>query len=68
VLGASDKLAKLHAMRDELTLLWSRSSHTREQLLAQLQDWCHRAESSGVRHLQELSVHLRRVTLKAQTN
>ncbi len=65
VLGASDKLAKLHAMRDELALLWSRSNHTREQLLAQLQDWCLRAETSGVKHLQELSIHLRRVSLKA---
>jgi stearoyl-CoA desaturase (Delta-9 desaturase) len=65
VLAASDKLAKLHAMRDELALLWARSSQSREQLLQQLQDWCHRAESSGVRHLQELSVYLRRVSLKA---
>jgi stearoyl-CoA desaturase (Delta-9 desaturase) len=65
VLGASDKLAKLHAMRDELATLWARSSQTREQLLAQLQDWCQRAENSGVRHLQEMSVYLRRVSLKA---
>jgi stearoyl-CoA desaturase (delta-9 desaturase) len=64
VLGASDKLAKLHAMRDELATLWARSSQTREQLLAQLQDWCQRAENSGVRHLQEMSVYLRRVSLK----
>jgi stearoyl-CoA desaturase (delta-9 desaturase) len=52
-------------MRDELATLWARSSQTREQLLAQLQDWCQRAENSGVRHLQEMSVYLRRVSLKA---
>ena len=64
VLSASDRLAKLHAMRDELAQLWARSSHSREHLLSQLQDWCHRAEHSGVRHLQDLSVYLRRVSLK----
>lgn len=64
VLGASSKLAQLHAMRDELSLLWARSSASREQLLAQLQDWCARAEASGVKHLQELSVYMRRVALK----
>ena len=65
VLSASDGLAKLHAMRDELSQLWARSSHSREHLLTQLQDWCKRAENSGVRHLQDLSLHLRRVSLKA---
>jgi stearoyl-CoA desaturase (delta-9 desaturase) len=64
VLGASDKLAQLYAMRNELTLLWARSSQTREQLLMQLQNWCKRAEDSGIQHLQDLSVHLRRVALK----
>lgn len=64
VLGASDKLAKLYSMRNELALLWSRSNHTREQLLHQLQHWCKQAEDSGIQHLQDLSVYLRRVALK----
>lgn len=58
-LAHSPKLAKLHAMREELAAIWARSSYTTEQLLKHLQDWCQRAEESGVRQLQELSMRMR---------
>jgi len=58
-LAASPRLALLHQMREELNALWARSNATREQLLAQLESWCQRAEASGVRSLQELSLRLR---------
>jgi len=48
VLNQSKELATVYAMRQDLAALWARSSATKEQLLAQLQDWCHRAESSGI--------------------
>ncbi len=35
-------------MRQELAALWERSTESSEQLLARLQDWCHRAEASGI--------------------
>ena len=47
------------AMRDELIALWERSNASKEQLLRQLQDWCHRAEASGVAQLVDFSQHLR---------
>ncbi|HEX7052436.1 MAG TPA: fatty acid desaturase [Burkholderiales bacterium] len=47
------------AMRRELTALWERSSASKEQLLRQLQDWCHRAEASGVAPLVDFSHRLR---------
>jgi stearoyl-CoA desaturase (delta-9 desaturase) len=47
-------------MRRELAVIWGRSNLTREQLLAQLQAWCHRAEASGIQALQEFSLRLRR--------
>ncbi len=47
------------AMRDELHALWERSSASKEQLLRQLQDWCHRAESSGIAPLVDFSHRLR---------
>ena len=56
----SKALATAVAMRDELAELWARSSASREQLLKQLQDWCHRAEASGVVPLVEFSQRLRR--------
>jgi stearoyl-CoA desaturase (delta-9 desaturase) len=52
-------LRKLHDMRVELSALWERSSATREQLVVQLQDWCKRAEESGIRALQDFSTRLR---------
>lgn len=50
-------------MRRELASLWERSHVTKEQLTAQLQAWCHRAETSGMSGLQEFSLRLRRYTI-----
>ena len=55
----SAALKTMHDMRLELNAIWERSSATREQLLAQLQDWCARAEASGIKALQEFSFRLR---------
>ena len=58
-LAESPRLAMIHEMRTELAAIWDRSSASSEQLLVQLQDWCKRAEESGVRALQEFSLRLR---------
>ncbi|MBI2317558.1 MAG: fatty acid desaturase [Betaproteobacteria bacterium] len=58
-LAKSAPLRTVYSMRRELTALWERSSASREQLLKQLQDWCSRAEASGVRPLVEFSQRLR---------
>jgi stearoyl-CoA desaturase (delta-9 desaturase) len=58
-LASSKSLRTLYAMRQELTELWARSNDSREQLLARLQDWCHRAENSGIAPLQSFSRRLR---------
>jgi stearoyl-CoA desaturase (delta-9 desaturase) len=59
VLKNSRALATVIAMRDELSALWERSSASKEQLLRQLQDWCHRAEASGIAPLVDFSQRLR---------
>jgi stearoyl-CoA desaturase (delta-9 desaturase) len=58
-LSKSRALHTVYSMRAELVTLWERSSASREQLVRQLQDWCHRAEASGIRHLVEFSRRLR---------
>ena len=58
-LAESPMLAKVHEMRTELAAIWERSSASSEQLLVLLQDWCKRAEESGVRALQDFSLRLR---------
>jgi stearoyl-CoA desaturase (delta-9 desaturase) len=59
VLEKSRPLQTVYSMRAELVALWERSSASREQLVRQLQDWCHRAEASGIRPLVEFSRRLR---------
>ena len=58
-LARSEKLSTVCTMRQELVVLWERSNATREQLLIELQDWCRRAEASGIRQLEEFSLRLR---------
>lgn len=59
VLPKSRVLLTMVTMRRELAAVWGRSAATREQLVKQLQDWCQRAETSGIRPLAEFSQRLR---------
>jgi stearoyl-CoA desaturase (delta-9 desaturase) len=59
LLANSKVLATTHSMRQELAQVWQRSTATKEQLVKQLEDWCHRAELSGIAPLQEFSKQLR---------
>ena len=59
VLPQSRTLQTMYSMRRELAALWGRSRASREQLVRQLQDWCARAEASGIRPLAEFSQRLR---------
>lgn len=58
-LGHNPSLAKLVAMREELRALWTRTNVSAEQLVADLQAWCRKAEDSGIAALQEFSLKLR---------
>jgi stearoyl-CoA desaturase (delta-9 desaturase) len=58
-LAKSKVMATVYSMRQELSALWQRSAASKEQLLNQLEDWCRRAEASGIRPLQEFSRQLR---------
>jgi len=60
VLPKSRVLMTMITMRRDLAAVWGRSAATRDQLVRQLQDWCQRAEASGIRPLAEFSERLRR--------
>jgi stearoyl-CoA desaturase (delta-9 desaturase) len=60
VLPKSRVLETMVTMRRDLAAVWGRSAATRDQLVKQLQDWCQRAEASGIRPLAEFSERLRR--------
>ena len=59
VLREHPNLAKLVSMREELRGLWTRSNVSAEQLVADLQAWCRKAEGSGIAMLHEFSLKLR---------
>lgn len=57
--AAHPVLDKMVTMREELRQMWLNTSHSREQLAADLQAWCRRAEESGIAQLQQFSIKLR---------
>jgi stearoyl-CoA desaturase (delta-9 desaturase) len=56
---ASALLKTVYGMRDELCGLWQRSAATKEQLVQRLEDWCRRAEASGIEALSGFATTLR---------
>ena len=56
---AGPVLMTVYAMRDELAGLWQRSSASKEQLVQRLEDWCRRAEASGIEALHAYALNLR---------
>jgi stearoyl-CoA desaturase (delta-9 desaturase) len=61
--AAHPVLDKLVTMREELRQLWTRTNVSAEQLAADLQAWCRRAEDSGIAALQEFSLKLRAASI-----
>jgi stearoyl-CoA desaturase (delta-9 desaturase) len=62
LLGRSGAMRTLVDMRAELAAIWERGSASREQMVANLQDWIARAEASGIRALQEAALRIRSYT------
>jgi stearoyl-CoA desaturase (delta-9 desaturase) len=52
-------LDKMASMREELRQMWLNTNRSREQLAADLQGWCRRAEESGIEALRQFSLTLR---------
>ena len=59
VLSKTQTLDKVYTMREELVSVWQRSTGTKDELVKQLEDWCHRAEGSGIEVLEKFSRRLR---------
>ena len=59
VLSNAKTLDKVYTMRDELAEIWQRSTASTDELVKQLEDWCRRAEESGIEVLRTFSQRLR---------
>jgi stearoyl-CoA desaturase (delta-9 desaturase) len=59
VIQTSNKLNLAYTLRQDLIAIWQRSASTKEQMARDLEEWCRRAESSGIEALQQFSTRLR---------
>lgn len=59
LMKVSEKLKTLVEMRRELAQIWQKSSASSEHLVQNLQEWCHKAELSGLESLRTFSLRLR---------
>ena len=65
-LGISDRLRVVYKYRDQLQDLWKRTANGPAHMPQSLQEWCARAESSGIKVLQDFALSLRRYSLVAR--
>ncbi|MBM4197475.1 MAG: acyl-CoA desaturase [Gammaproteobacteria bacterium] len=59
ILATSPVLHTVHEYRRQLMAIWQQANVSNERLVADLHDWCVRAEQSGVAVLEEFSAQLR---------
>ncbi|MBX3631188.1 MAG: fatty acid desaturase [Nitrosomonas sp.] len=59
VLRNTKTLDTVYNMREELVAIWQRSTASKDELVKQLEDWCKRAEESGIEVLRLFSQRLR---------
>ncbi|MEJ2059684.1 MAG: fatty acid desaturase [Gammaproteobacteria bacterium] len=57
-------LETVYNYRKQLQETWDKTHANQEKLLQSLQEWCQRAEASGIQALQEFAASLRGLTLK----
>jgi stearoyl-CoA desaturase (Delta-9 desaturase) len=57
---SSKVIQTIYSMRQELAALADKSSESKEQLVQKLEDWCRRAEESGINVLRNFSLQLRK--------
>jgi stearoyl-CoA desaturase (delta-9 desaturase) len=59
IIQTCQKLNIAYTLRQDLVAIWHRSTATKEQMVKDLEDWCRRAEASGIEALQDFSRRLR---------
>ena len=64
ILSHSQHLETVYRFKQTLQELWRRSAESNEHLLHSLQDWCHQAEASGIKALQDFARTLRSYSVR----
>jgi stearoyl-CoA desaturase (delta-9 desaturase) len=63
ILAQSQQLRVVYQFREQLRQIWERKAPSQDDLLKLLQDWCQRAESTGIHALEGFSRNLRGLVL-----
>ncbi|MEA3641775.1 MAG: fatty acid desaturase [Lamprobacter sp.] len=63
LLAGSQQLKVVYQFREQLRQIWERNAPSQEALLTSLQDWCQRAEATGIQALEGFSRNLRGLEL-----
>lgn len=64
MLDHSQTLKVIYEKRLALQQIWGRTSANSHEMLQALKDWCHQAEESGIKALQDFAWHLRSYSLR----
>jgi stearoyl-CoA desaturase (Delta-9 desaturase) len=65
VLELNTTFKTVYSMKQKLADVWQRSATTQENLRRAIEDWCHQAEATGIKALQDFSLKLRSYRLAA---
>jgi stearoyl-CoA desaturase (delta-9 desaturase) len=63
ILERSQQLKVVYQFREQLRQIWERNAASQDALLKSLQDWCQRAEATGIQALEGFSRNLRGLSL-----
>jgi stearoyl-CoA desaturase (delta-9 desaturase) len=63
VLEKNRALQVVYHFREQLKVIWNRTTATQKELLDALQDWCQQAEATGIQKLQDFSSYLKGYTI-----
>ena len=63
-LRISHSLRTVYEYRLQLQAIWNRTTVNHDKLLVSLQEWCHQAEASGIKYLQDFARTLRSYSLQ----
>lgn len=63
-LASSESLKIVYELQNQLQAIWHKAGASQEALLLALQDWCRRAEATGIECLQEFAARLKGYQLK----
>jgi stearoyl-CoA desaturase (delta-9 desaturase) len=68
LLADNSTLKEVYQFREQLQSIWARTTASQKELLEALQDWCARAENTGISVLAEFARTLKRYSLLHQIN